>query len=74
MNDVEQYPKDFQEFLVQFKSDDDCWNYLFDMRWPNGYSCPKCQQEKYWITDKKLIHCVLHLSYQKKATQKSISA
>jgi len=58
MDDVEQYPKDFQEFLVQFKSDDDCWNYLFDMRWPNGYSCPKCQQEKYWITDKKLIHCI----------------
>ena len=31
---------------------------LFDMRWPNRYACPKCQHEKYWITDKKLIHCM----------------
>jgi len=44
----ERYPKDFQEFLLQFKTDDDCWDYLFEMRWPNGF----------WITGKKLIHCV----------------
>jgi hypothetical protein len=23
---VENYPKDFQEFLNQFKGEDDCWN------------------------------------------------
>lgn len=53
----EKYPKDFQEFLHQFRTDDDCWNYLFEMRWPNGYQCPKCSGNKYWITEKKLIHC-----------------
>ena len=26
MANEEQYPKDFQEFLGQFKTGDDCWN------------------------------------------------
>lgn len=58
MSVVEKYPKDFQEFLLQFRTDDDCWDYLFEMRWPNGFTCPKCKCNKYWITEKKLIHCI----------------
>jgi len=58
MSNTEHYPKDFQEFLSQFKSDEDCWNYIFELRWPNGFICPKCKkQSKYWITEHKLIHC-----------------
>ena len=34
MNKEEKYPKDFQEFLVQFKDEDSCRQYLFEMRWP----------------------------------------
>lgn len=52
------YPKDFQEFLEFFNTEDDCWNYLFNIRWPDGYICSKCQSEKYWLTEKRLIHCV----------------
>ena len=54
---VERYPKDFQEFLNQFKGEDDCWNYIFELRWPNGYACPRCNSNKYWLTEKRLIHC-----------------
>jgi len=57
MNSPERYPKDFQEFLGQFRTEDDCWKYLFEMRWTDGYSCPKCKSEKYWLTEKGLIHC-----------------
>ena len=58
MNVEEKYPKDFQEFLVQFKDEDACRQYLFDMRWPTGYVCPQCKREtKYWITAQNLIHC-----------------
>jgi len=53
----ENYPKDFQEFLLQFKNEDDCWQYVFEMRWTNGFLCPVCNTNKYWITDKRLIHC-----------------
>lgn len=58
MSIKEHYPKDFQEFLLQFKTEDDCWDYLFEIRWPNGFSCPNCKSNKFWITGKKLIHCV----------------
>lgn len=54
----ERYPKNFQEFLCQFKTEDDCWNYLFEMRWPDGFQCPKCSCTEYWITKKRLIHCI----------------
>jgi transposase-like protein len=57
MNEKESYPKDFQEFLAQFKSENDCWSYIFDVRWPDGFTCPKCKSHKYWLTEKKLIHC-----------------
>ncbi|MDP3912750.1 MAG: IS1595 family transposase [Bacteroidota bacterium] len=51
-------PKDFQEFLAQFRSEEDCWNYIFEIRWPNGFVCPKCRgSNKYWLTEQKLIHC-----------------
>lgn len=58
MSIKEHYPKDFQEFLLQFRTEDDCWDYLFEIRWPNGFSCPNCKSNKFWITGKKLIHCV----------------
>jgi transposase-like protein len=57
MANEERYPKDFQEFLEQFKTEDDCWNYVFHMRWPTGFTCPRCKSNKYWLTEKRLIHC-----------------
>lgn len=57
MNNIERYPKHFQEFLIQFRNEEDCWNYIFDIRWPNGFVCPKCSGSKYWITEHKLMHC-----------------
>jgi len=52
MSIKEHYPKDFQEFLLQFKTEDDCRDYLFEIRWPNGFSCPNCKSNKFWITEK----------------------
>ena len=71
MSIIEKYPKDFQEFLLQFRNDDDCWKYLFEMRWPNGFLCPKCNSDKYWITGKKLIHCI-HCNHQASVTAGTI--
>jgi len=55
---TENYPKDFQEFLKIFKDEDACRNYLFEMRWPDGFVCPKCaNRTKYWLTERNAIHC-----------------
>ena len=35
-----------------------CRQYLFEMRWTNGFICPKCKDStKYWLTAENLIHC-----------------
>jgi len=57
MNTEEKYPKDFQEFLAQFPDERSCWQYLIDIRWSEGYICPHCKSEKYWLTSKHKIHC-----------------
>ena len=58
MNTEIKYPKNFQEFLEQFKDEESCRNYLFEMRWTNGFTCPKCKNNvKHWLTAKNMIHC-----------------
>ena len=52
------YPRHFQDFLEQFKDEESCRKYLFDIRWPNGFICPKCKNgSKYWLTAENIIHC-----------------
>jgi len=66
------YPKDFQEFLEQFKDEESCRNYLFNLRWPNGFVCPKCKSNvKYWLTAKNMIHCGI-CGYQASSTAGTI--
>jgi len=55
----EQYPKDFVEFLEQFKDEESCRQYLFELKWAEGFCCPKCKNETYWLTAQNLIHCKL---------------
>src|SRR5665811_492220 len=57
MVETESYPKDFQEFIIKFKNENDCWEYIFEIRWPNGFKCPKCNGNNYWLTEQKLMHC-----------------
>ena len=54
---TEDYPKDFQEFIDRFKTEDDCWEYLFNIRWLEGYTCPKCKSTKYYLNNRKLTEC-----------------
>jgi transposase-like protein len=54
---MEDHPANFQEFLARFKTDEDCWNYLFALRWPDGFCCPKCNSPKYYINNRKVAEC-----------------
>lgn len=33
----------YDEFESRFVSEEDCLNYLYKIRWPNGYCCPRCE-------------------------------
>jgi transposase-like protein len=53
----EKYPINFQEFLAQFPDERSCWQYLIEIRWPDGYVCLECNSVKWWLTSKHKIHC-----------------
>ena len=36
------YPRTLGEFYRRFPSDDACWAYLVETRWPSGFICPAC--------------------------------
>jgi transposase-like protein/Zn ribbon nucleic-acid-binding protein len=37
-----------KEFLTQFPDDESCLKHLFDVRFGQGYKCPKCQRKAKW--------------------------
>ena len=51
------YPKNFEEFLDWFSTEDKCLAYLEEIRWPEGFRCPSCAGQSAWRTERNLWHC-----------------
>lgn len=52
------YPRTFEEFDRWFADETLCHNYLYRIRWPNGYQCPKCKSQcPPWVTSRGYLHC-----------------
>jgi predicted amidophosphoribosyltransferase len=54
---MEDYPRNLEEFVAKFQSEDDCIDYIMQLRWPNGFVSPRCQCGKAWKTSRNLMHC-----------------
>jgi len=54
---MEDYPMNLIEFERQFSTEEACLQYLAQLRWPEGYRCPRCQHRKAWLTKRSLFHC-----------------
>lgn len=39
---------DLQELQARFSTGRQCLDYLFHLRWPNGYHCPRCGSDEMW--------------------------
>src|ERR1039458_3659928 len=39
---MEDYPRNLKEFDVRFRSEETCREYLLELRWPDGFCCPRC--------------------------------
>ena len=52
------YPRTFQEFDEWFRTDDQCRDFLYRIRWPEGFQCPRCgMANNPWITARWYLHC-----------------
>src|SRR5665647_3714249 len=51
----------FKQFQKQFQTDQDCYDHLYTMKWPEGFKCPIClHKECYKIVTRKhpLYQCI----------------
>jgi len=68
---MEDYPHTLTEFEARFAIESACRDYLFALRWPEGFRCPRCTQAKAWPVGKFLYECA-HCGYQASLTAGTI--
>jgi transposase-like protein len=54
---VEDYPRTLAEFERCFATTEACRAYLTQLRWPNGFRCPKCDGATAWPVRTVLLEC-----------------
>ncbi len=53
----EDYPRTFREFVTMFPNDKSCRKFLYNLRWKDGFFCPKCKasSSQWEQTHKRLV-------------------
>lgn len=54
---MEDYPQTLMEFEKRFSTEESCRDYIFQLRWPNGFICPNCNHRKAWPNGTTLFEC-----------------
>lgn len=52
------FPSTLTEFEDRFNTERACHTFLANMRWPDGFKCPKCEAKRGWtLRERDLIEC-----------------
>jgi transposase-like protein/Zn ribbon nucleic-acid-binding protein len=54
---MKEFPMTFREFIKRFPDEEHCRDYLYRLRFPQGYVCPKCGHSKSWKIGELLFEC-----------------
>ena len=54
---MEDYPKNLMEFDARFSTEEACRDYLYQLRWPNGFCCSRCGHDSAWPVGTVLFQC-----------------
>jgi transposase-like protein len=54
---MEKYPMTALEFEDWFATEEACWEYLWELRWPEGVCCPRCGNKTGWQMGRDLWWC-----------------
>jgi len=54
---MEDYPRTLMEMERRFSTEEACRAYLFALRWPDGFLCPRCGGDRAWPTGRGLWLC-----------------
>ncbi|MFA5028363.1 MAG: IS1595 family transposase [Candidatus Methylomirabilota bacterium] len=64
---MEEYPRTPEEFDALFKTEKRCRDYLFRLRWPDGFRCPRCHHTRAWPVGTVRFQCA-QCNYQVSVT------
>ena len=64
---MEDYPRNLAEFERRFGTEEVCRDYLVQLRWPDGFRCPRCKGGKFWPQRVILLQCAA-CDYQSSVT------
>ena len=56
---MEDYPRTIDELEARFSTEEECRKYLVNLRWPEGFRCPRCNGIKAWPIRQMLYQCSL---------------
>jgi len=52
------FPRNILEFQELFGTEEACEQYLFQVKWPEGFVCPRCENDAYYyIKGRRLLEC-----------------
>jgi transposase-like protein len=68
---MEDFPRDLPEFEARFSTEAACREYLFRLRWAEGFCCPRCAGRKTWPLRGVLLQCAA-CGYQASVTAGTI--
>lgn len=54
---MKEYPMTFREFIKRFPDEQHCRDYLYELRFSDGFVCPKCNHDKHWKIGELLFEC-----------------
>lgn len=54
---MEDYPRALMDLEKRFATEDACLNYLANLRWGEGFHCPRCQYNQAWKLKSGLWEC-----------------
>jgi transposase-like protein len=54
---AEEYPRTQMELESRFSTEEACREYLFRLRWPDGFICPQCGKSEYWKIREIKLRC-----------------
>ena len=66
------HPKTLIEFMDLYPTEQDCWQAIFEHRWPHGFVCARCGHTHAWhLRGRALFECA-HCHYQGSLTAGTI--
>jgi transposase-like protein len=59
-----EYPMTFNEFVTRFDSEESCRDYLYQIRWEDGFICPKCGHNQAWTIEEYMLYTCKQCRHQ----------